>query len=290
VFSADLLNLFVPTTITRIGRQTFAEVQVRFTGNAAENGAYLGAPLLIIVLAYGILHWGTRLGRFLVLASALLTVAALGPKLHIGGILTMTLPWQAVVRLPFVEHALPVRFTVYVALATAVIAAVYVGGAGGWRSWRWALGLAAALFLVPNTAIPYWHTTLVTPAYFSQHLYRQGLPPHPNLLVIPFMNMGVSTAWQAEADMDFRLAGAYVTPETPSEFAFDPILGVLNSPAPTLQASSSADLAAYVKEHRVDAIVVQDGTPGPWTQLIKGLGVRPEHVGGVTLYRLAAAG
>jgi hypothetical protein len=151
------------------------------------------------------------------------------------------------------------------------------------------LGLAAAVFLIPNTAIPYWHTRLDTPVYFSQHLYRQGLPADPNLLVIPFMNQGGSTAWQAQSDMGFRLAGAYVTPETPSEFAFDPIIGLLNSFTPTLGPTSSRDLAAYLRKHDVDAIVVQDGFPGPWKALIRPLHLPAQHLGGVTVYRVRQA-
>ncbi len=49
VFSADLLNYIVPTAVARLGRSVFASVSSQFTGNASEQGAYLGLPLILLL-------------------------------------------------------------------------------------------------------------------------------------------------------------------------------------------------------------------------------------------------
>ena len=46
VFSADLANLVVPTRLTLVGGDLLHPISDRFRGNLAEDGAYLGLPLL----------------------------------------------------------------------------------------------------------------------------------------------------------------------------------------------------------------------------------------------------
>jgi hypothetical protein len=46
-YSADLLNYLVPTRVTRLGGDFFANFAFRFPGNPSEQGAYLGLPLIL---------------------------------------------------------------------------------------------------------------------------------------------------------------------------------------------------------------------------------------------------
>jgi hypothetical protein len=48
-FSADLLSYLVPTQVTLLGGDFFANVASGFSGNASEQGAYLGVPLILIL-------------------------------------------------------------------------------------------------------------------------------------------------------------------------------------------------------------------------------------------------
>src|SRR4029450_3321305 len=64
-FSTDLLNFVVPTTLTRVGWESFAGVSGKFIGNIGEQGGYLGLPLLAIVVLFVWQQRRTFAARFL---------------------------------------------------------------------------------------------------------------------------------------------------------------------------------------------------------------------------------
>ena len=73
-YSADLLNFIVPTPVTRIGGAAFADIAREFTGNASEQGAYLGIPLILATFFAASAHRGRKW-----LAPVFLLLANTGP-------------------------------------------------------------------------------------------------------------------------------------------------------------------------------------------------------------------
>src|SRR5439155_21333140 len=85
-YSADVLNFAVPTVMTAIGHQAGRDVSALFTGNRFEQGAYLGVPLLAVVLAFALTRWRRRGARLLLAFTVLAALASMGPRLHVGGL------------------------------------------------------------------------------------------------------------------------------------------------------------------------------------------------------------
>lgn len=282
-YSTDLLNFVVPTGLTRLGRTEFAEVSAAFTGNLAEQVAYVGLPLLAVTALFLASRRRDRWVQAVTAVLAVLLVATLGPVLHVAGAETVALPWRAVLSVPLLEYALPGRFMLYVFLIVAVAAGLWLAEANR-RPWaRWALVLAGVLLLLPNTEATVWTTEVQTPAFFANGTYREHLVPGETVVVVPYGDRGASMLWQAQADLSFRMAGGYVNVVPPERFSAWPILHSLYTG--DLVDGHAEHLRAFLGAHEVRSVIVADGYPGSWGELFAVLG-EPERVGGVSLYRV----
>ncbi len=165
-FSTDLLSLWLPTPKQWLGRY-FLETTTRFTGNAGENGGYLG---YLPLAATGLALWRRRTPALVGLGLAGLAgvVLSFGPHPHLAGAIhrEVLLPYAALARmLPFLgQLGCPVRLGLlgHLALAagTALGVSVLLEALSRRRTgpedpslrppWRlWAAGLLAlALLLV----------------------------------------------------------------------------------------------------------------------------------------------
>lgn len=138
-YSADLANLIVPTRVTAVGGAWGSSVANHFPGNLAEQGPYLGLPLLVIVASFASSRRsgpGARLLLFVLLSSIVLS---LGPRLTVGGRPTAWLPAALLGHLPALADALPVRFALYTSLVISIIVAVWLAGARRQRALSWVL-------------------------------------------------------------------------------------------------------------------------------------------------------
>jgi hypothetical protein len=280
VYSMDLLNPAIPTAITRVGRTSFAGVAALFSGNLAEDGAYIGIVLLLMAIVYLGRRARTFSARVVGAAFFVPLVLALGPHLHIAGVATILLPWRAVSHLPIFEHVLPVRLVMYSFLALAVMLSMCLSERRDWR--RWAVAVCGVALLAPNTALPAWKSVQRTPALFIDGGYRQFIGNGGTALVIPYGVNGSSMLWQAQAGFGFRMAGGYFS-YTPASFETDPtVRALLAGQVPT----SARQLRAFVRDHRVRAVMVDPQYPGAWEALFSMLGVTPVASGGMMVARL----
>ncbi len=269
VFSADLLNLFVPTALTAIGGMQLMPLSNRFTaGDLAEDGAYLGLPLLIIMVLLLRESRGARWRTPLAITLAITTVASLGPRLWIAGHRTfLPLPWRIVTGLPFIGHALPGRFTMYLSLVAAILVAFWLDrpGLAAPRRWaRYGAVLLAAALIVPNSPIFRWETT-PTPAVLQRDTLASIFPAsmfpgRPNLVVLPYAYLGGSMLWQIRSGMSFAMAGGYVG-VIPTYFtrqqAVSYFLGITKLPE---RAAFETAIRAFCATNHVDGIVITPGT------------------------------
>ncbi len=121
--SIDLLNFLIPTEANFFGANSIlATISSRF-GFRSEAGGWIAWPLLVVTVLYVRSRWRKPVGKVLVLLLALLAIATLGPRLHVGGHTLFGLPWKIVEHLPFIKSALPARLTIYVFLILAVMTA-----------------------------------------------------------------------------------------------------------------------------------------------------------------------
>jgi hypothetical protein len=254
-FDGDLLNVVVPTHLTGIGGSALESVSRRFPGNDNERGLYLGLPLLLIVAVYAVRGRRAPEARYLVGGLVLALVLALGTSLHVEGHRLVALPWAAVVHRPVIDNVLPARFSLYLSLAAAVAAALWIGTTRGRLVRRpVVLPLLAVASLVPAV----WQVDFAGRperwSFFTQGLYKLCVPRGETLAVFPFGRWGDSMLWQAESGFWFRMAeGSMGRDNYPPNFVYDPIVSMLQfgfidpSVRPTVK-----QLRSYAETHRVD--------------------------------------
>jgi hypothetical protein len=287
---ADALSFFIPTWITGLGASPFLAVSRNFPGNLAEQGTYLGLPLIAIVVAYAISHRAQRGARVLVAVLLVTVIWSLGDHLYVDGHSTIGLPWSLFSGLPFLKLLITVRLGVYISLVCAVMAAIWLAGSGGRSAGRWLLAALAVAFLFPNLGASFpgsrlavFTSRLQTPPFFATGLYRHYLRPGEIVLPLPYGSRGYSLLWQARTDMYFRLASGrfrYPPPAYPQQISNE-----LMGRAP-LSADAPSLLRAFLVSERVSAVVADPSSGGPWLGVLGKLGLRPTSVGGVLLYRI----
>jgi len=259
VYVSDLLAFAIPSRF------------IHFTGNATENDAYAGLPLLIVFAAGLAVGWRRPKIRWAGSMALIVAILSLGPHLHVDGRVTpIGLPWAALAELPLLGSALPARLMVIGFLGIGIVVA-YASTIAirGSRPWRWAAGallVAGLAAIVPS--LPYPTAPAAAPAFFRPGGDVEMIPPGSVVLVTPFSSHQSTDAmyWQAVANYRFRM---------PEGDAFTP--GPYLGPRPTfLQATldaldtgsavavtpdTRAMFAADLDSHRI-TIVVAGPSPG----------------------------
>lgn len=146
LYRADLLSWIVPSRLVHFASPGALDISARFGGNTAENGSYLGLPLLLIALAVVVLLWRRRpVVRWAGLTLLAGMVLASGRSLKVGGRDTgLPLLFGAVEHLPLLQSLVSVRLASYAVLLCALLLAVGMDGLRGWVRTRRRAGPAPA--------------------------------------------------------------------------------------------------------------------------------------------------
>src|SRR5207237_2748482 len=110
---------------------------------------------------------------------------------------------------------------------------------------RWVLIALGATLLLPNLSYPAWNTSVDTPPFFADGLFRTRLPAGATILVIPYADRWNSLLWQAETGFAFRMAEGYVSVVPPPEFSRWPILKTLYTGE--LVPAAETELRAFLR-------------------------------------------
>ncbi len=213
VFVSDLANFVSPTGFQAVGPGGPWSVR-HWTGNPLEHTAYLGVPLLALLIYAAAKLWARPLVRFCTILGASLAVLSLGAHLHVGGRDThIPLPWGWFERLPVVANILPARLTLYVDLLVAVLLAVFVDHLLGRRPrGRRVPGLIAVAAVVLSLApvVPYPTARIDLPRFFTGEGVRR-IREGSVVLVAPWQQLYPSAPmlWQAASGMRYRMAQGY---------------------------------------------------------------------------------
>src|SRR6266545_3426789 len=296
--SNDLQGYVVPSTQQAIAPEAAAEQVRKFAGG---NSAYLGVPLLLVLVVIGVRWWRNAVVRVTLALLLVSAVLSLGPRLLVGGRDTgIWLPVAYLERLPLLDSLIPSRLAQLTALFAGLLLALFlhaVWHGGGWRRFAApAVGLLVLAPLWPASSIP--AQKVATPAFFTSASVRE-LPRDGVTLVLPFPNrrIAVPMTWQAESDLWFRMAGGYFIgpqPDGRPRFDTNPRSGSQvfsriygGRPPPPLTKHWRLALARDFVRWRVGSVVVG---PMPNQAVMVGfltdlLGAQPEKVGGVYLWR-----
>jgi hypothetical protein len=293
-YTADLLNLVIPTHLEAAGAGWAYSITRHFPGNSTEQGALIGLPLLAIVALYARSAWRAPLGRFLLAGLALAVYVSLGPRLSVYGHGTVALPTLLGHNsislpglrphfLPLFDNILPVRFALYASLAGAVIAAVWMASARSGLV-RWLLPGFAVLLLVPNPGAGVWTTTFSVPAFFTSTAFRPCLNGDEIVLPEPVGSGGQATLWQAENGFHYRLAGGRLQTAPPSAFHRPPGIEQIAVGYPPVPKQTQF-LRSYFRAKQVTSVIVDKRQASIWAPALDRI-VKPQDVGGVLLYRV----
>jgi hypothetical protein len=289
-YQSDLLNLVIPTKVTAVGGDALSSVADRFRGNLAENGSYVGIPLLFMAVLFARQTWNTTRGRLVSILLVVVAIGSLGSVLEVAGARTIPLPWTLLRHVPLIGAALPVRFLLYLFLLLGMEAAMWVASAApaGQRG-RWALAGLSVILLLPNVGSSSWHGDIVTPPFFSDAIYRNYIASGENVLMIPGGRAGAqSLRWQIETGTSFDLTIGYLSIQVPSAFNcwwITPRL-LYGEPGPW----TARPLASFLAAKRVAVIVLYGPRGAPWRPVLEQMGLRPVDVGGVTVARVVPIG
>jgi hypothetical protein len=262
-YVADLLNYAVPTQVTWFGHWWTRTLAAKFPTNDVERGAYLGLPLLAIVVWFAAIRWRTAAGRFLVAAFLVAVVASVGRLLWVGGHQVGLLPWSWIASLPFLVHTTPARFSMYAALAASVMVAMWAASRLVPVALRIVLPLLAMVAVAPNLSLTAWSRTLHVP---ELDCLKRG----ETVLAFPFGSAGDSMVWQAEAGFRFRLAGGYIAIAPPPSYSTPAIQHVTTADDPS--EITPAAVRTLVRQKGVDAIFVDPRERARYAHVLQGVG------------------
>jgi hypothetical protein len=300
-FSTDLLNLVVPTPYQLIAPSAATRVSHEFSGLYHEATAYLGAPLLVLLVVATVRWWNDQRIRIASITGASMLVLSLGPWLHIGkDVARVPLPWLILEKLPLLEHVLPGRMTVYVWLAVAVLVAVAIARAGrlpARSAAKWLVAVALSLVLLLPAPLP--RAPFSTPEFF-RHWSSHHIAADETVLVAPYFVNGSEAApmvWAAQSDYGLRMPEAYAYVPQPGGGTYSgPAQSQLTFTMFVIQQRGAwlvarGDIRARIADD-LEADGVRDVIVGPtlhWQQLISFFsdlfGHGPELVDGVAIWR-----
>jgi hypothetical protein len=257
---SDILSFFIPRVRTLIGSRLFIDLTRSFPGSASENTAYLGPPLVAILVHFAVTEWRRRTTKLLIALLALTGLAALGPKLYVSGHPTILLPWRAVEALPIINNVATRRLSMYLFLISAVISALWLSSTP--TRARWGVALLTPVFLFPIFSPKYVHASADIPRFFASGNFRRFVSPGQNLLILPSeapsgYPQSISMLIQARTGFSFRMVLAYTGPPPP-EFRASPILQALYKGS--IPAVGAGEFARFLGVHRVRAIILDRGS------------------------------
>jgi len=280
-FVADLANVVVPTRVTLLGGHWASGISQHFPGNDSERNGYLGVPVLLTVLWFGRERFRSASGRFLLAAAFVGLVAALGARGTVVGRVFSDMPWTLLHDLPVFSNVLTARLMVFVALACAVMVAI-------WASVprrplvRYGVPLLCAISLLPDPVGGGFATRYAVPPFFTDAAYRTCLDRGENILPLPPTG-GTSLLWQVASGFRFSMTGGDVGPAIPpSFFAPGPIADITNG-----QPVDAAGFQEYAATKLVTSVVIGEADAGKWSGALDTL-APPLRVGGVVVYHLRA--
>ncbi|MGC8503144.1 hypothetical protein, partial [Desulfurella sp.] len=298
LYVSDPLNYIIPTPITWLFGNMFLPISSKFSGNFAEEGAYLGLPLIFIIfsftyIAFKNLKKQSKMYIFIVLFFLIAIIFSFGPYLRVLNHQIIPMPWIVFAKLPFLEQALPTRFTLYVDIIVSIICALWLEKTHYNIKFKFIIVFLAILFLIPNLNL-YNGSGIKYPEFISSGMYKNYIKPNENIVVFPTYALGgfQGPLWQQKTDFYFNLSQevAGLAPEelrNNSGTSWATYNIFIGNPNLTLNPTSIFSFLSYLKKCDVSAIIMPEDYNNPIIQkLIDSLNTKPINIDGVILYRI----
>jgi hypothetical protein len=297
-FSIDPLNFIIPTKATYIGANAFAKLSSTFLGSIFENSGYLGIPALAIIIIYSVQYWHEKMTRVLFFTLLCFMTLSLGPKLHIAGYSTLTLPEYYLNKLPVINQLLPDRLTVYVFFVASLIIGLWAGKnltglLAGKKDFTLYLNYMLIVFtlisIFPNVRGGTAHTDSNIPYFFTSGKYKHYIQRGDNVLYIPYASNGDSMLYQEYTNMYFNLAEGYINTWvlTPKEFLKNPMTTkLLRITIKPLTSNDLNDFKKFLSDFKVNEIIFPQSEYYRLQLVISRLGIIPVNIDGILVYKI----
>jgi len=286
VYSTDALNLIIPTVSNWLFGEKFSSVSSQFTGNGSEQGAYIGLPVVILLLMYFAKHFYFRRSEkskyilFLFVLTAITFLLSIGPSIHFlqTQISSHWLLWKVVERLPLIRYALPVRLCLYTQVISSVIVMFWFNEAH--RKWvKYGYAALVLIFILPNPKIIY-PPNIDIPEFFTGSEYRKAIKQGENVLILPtYSNGGVADFYQAITNFYFNIA---------EETAGLPPEAIRKNPVCWLgnQSVSKSDFIDYMEKLKVAKIIAVGDLDKYSKELLDSVGLNQpvKYSGNISVY------
>lgn len=283
-YSNDLLGFIIPTHFYLLSSPGTLTVSSHFLGFPAEQDAYLGAPLILLLIVFFAKEWARRYVKYLLTLLLIFAIVSMGPVLHIDGSKLITiLPNKILFHLPLIKNSLPGRYAVYTSLITSLIVAFWLKPSKC-ILWKYLLAAIALLFIIPSMSMRHRTRYFVpsVPSFFAQQRYKQWIKPNANVLIIPYGLQTSNIFYQEQSDYYFRMPGGYLG-ITPKAFRI-PIVNQLSQDH--ANAISKKGFKHFIQTKHVDDVIILDNKHQKYKKLEDWLPHPPVHVGGIWLYRI----
>ena len=295
-FSLDWASLVLPRADRLLDLTWWAPS----AGHVLDNAAYVGVPLLLVLLGLTVFGWRRRLVRLLGIGFVVVIALASGPHLIVDGRQYFALPWGFIWSLPFFQSAEPVRLIDFAYLLLSLAFALWLTELSIRRlaqAARWALAavaLAAVLADLPTfasvVAVPpptHWKQALPAlkltndvPAFFADGTYKKYVQPGQTVVVVSHRgNAGM--LFQAYTGFYFKIAGGFINASLSRVDALPAPVGLLSPP----DEERARAFEAYVRSAGISDIIVERAWSERWMYVFgKNLGLKSHTSGGITIY------
>ncbi len=290
LFPADLLSFVTPMPYNWIGGSLFQGLTGHFAGQPGEVNAYLGLPIVIIVVRFLWVRRGQRVAKLL---SALLMVSivwVLGANLYVLGVETIPLPYLLLAYLPGFNELMEGRIALYVELSCAVVMALWLAAPSRHLALRWCCGALAVAFVLPNLLHPAQSKSDVwtNPVFFKTQMYKRYLRRGETIMPISWAWFSEAPMWQAEDHMYYNTASGYFLADPPKSWQNELTDDLWNDLPP--RPGDARLLRRFLSRRGVSDVLVQSSELARWGPTLRAAGLRATATaGGVTVYPVPSA-
>lgn len=287
IYALDLLNPLFPTYATWVGHHAFQSLSASYVGGGVTGqDGYLSIPLVITFLLWALKNQHSRtLARLLMIGAGITLMVALGAHVHIAGYQTITSPLNWTKNLPLLNDIIPSRIVMFTTLAVSIGVAAWLAIPTGHVIGRWLVTLLVAVMIFPNVTYSLYGVPPRNPRFFTTSMYRTYLKRGETVLALPFSYNDISDLWQAETGFYFYMPEGYLGQVVPANFLnVLAVVRLLQDVPP-----AAPELGAFIRQHYVSHVVVDQADAGPWPAVLAELGLSGRSAGGVLLYDVPKA-
>jgi hypothetical protein len=298
-YNNDLLSFFVPLPIQLLGGKFFNGLTNKFlTSNMFEKNAYLGFPLIIIIILFCKEFWRKNNTRFLFYTMIITALLSLGSMLQLAGYKIFLFPWYNFYSMPILYHLLPCRLIMYTTLIISIMIAIWLKKSKMKSLWKYTLLFCAIVFLLPNTMSKQTPSFTKTPlpVFMQKNNYKKLIPKNAIVLFLPQYPMGNAydeLLWQLQSDMYFKLAQGNIggIPEYffSNKFLqpfYAPKLGTTCPQETILPTNAYKQLKEFIDNNNINTIIIKDKSLNKqYKQILAKLNLIPVKMGNFLIYQ-----